>query len=116
MVEALSSEQFYQSPGVQDWHVATSSASATFITGTFERGLNLVNVVGALAKVADHHPDIDLRYSSVLIRLTTHEIHALTLRDVNLAKDISTAARGLGFASTPLRRPPNGCSSDATSE
>jgi 4a-hydroxytetrahydrobiopterin dehydratase len=101
VVEALTSEQFHESPGVEEWHVTSKVASASFSTGSFARGVRFVNVVGALADTANHHPDVDLRYSFVVIRLTTHEIHALSERDATLARHISAAARELGIAADP---------------
>lgn len=101
MVEALSSEQFHKFPGLEEWRVTANVASASFSTGSFARGVKFINVVGALADAANHHPDVDLRYSSVEIRLTTHEIHALSERDATLARHISEAARELGIAANP---------------
>lgn len=52
--------------------------------------LGFVVSVGVLAEGADHHPDIDIRYSKVTLTLTTHEAMGLTQRDLNLAAKIST--------------------------
>ncbi len=101
MVNPLTPEQFHQSPGVEDWHVTESVASASFITGTFSRGVRFINVIGDLANAINHHPDVDLRYSHVDIRLTTHEINALSDRDATLARQISAAARDLAIATDP---------------
>jgi pterin-4a-carbinolamine dehydratase len=54
--------------------------------------------VGALADAADHHPDVDLRYPSVTVRLTTHDAGGLTAKDVALARRIDAAARHQGIA------------------
>jgi 4a-hydroxytetrahydrobiopterin dehydratase len=83
---------------VGEWRVTANVASATFLTGSFARGLEFVDVVGSLADAVNHHPDVDLRYSLVTIRLTTHDIHALSERDVVLARRISEAARELGLS------------------
>jgi 4a-hydroxytetrahydrobiopterin dehydratase len=101
VVEALTSEQFQDSPGVGEWRVSGNVASATFLTGSFDRGVKFVDVIGDLADAANHHPDVDLRYSFVVIRLTTHEIHALSERDATLASHISEAARELQIAVDP---------------
>jgi 4a-hydroxytetrahydrobiopterin dehydratase len=37
---------------------------------------------------ADHHPDIDIRYSRVTLALTTHDAGGLTARDFELAAQI----------------------------
>ncbi len=95
VAEAITLEQFYESSGVGEWRVTANVAIATFATGSFARGVEFVNVIGSLADVANHHPDVDLRYSFVTIRLTTHNVHALSERDVTLARQISEAAREL---------------------
>lgn len=97
MARALTSKQFYNSPGVGAWSVTGNIASATFLTGSFARGVDFVDVIGSLANEANHHPDVDLRYSLVTIRLTTHDVHALSDLDVALARRISEAAHELGF-------------------
>lgn len=97
MAKALTPEQFYDSPGVGDWRVSGNAASATFMTGSFSRGVEFVDVIRSLADAANHHPDVDLRYSFVTIRLTTHDVQALSELDVDLARRISAAARELGI-------------------
>jgi 4a-hydroxytetrahydrobiopterin dehydratase len=83
---------------VEEWQVSGNVASATFSTGSFARGVELVDVVGSLADSLNHHPDVDLRYPSVAIRLTTHDVGGLSDLDVVLARRISEAARQLGIA------------------
>jgi 4a-hydroxytetrahydrobiopterin dehydratase len=51
----------------------------------FAGALAFVNAVGALAEEADHHPDIDIRWDTVTLRLTTHSAGGLTDLDVKLA-------------------------------
>ena len=57
--------------------------------------------IGRLAEAAQHHPDIDLRYGAVTVRLSTHEVRGLSQRDVSLAQQISAAARHLGVTADP---------------
>jgi 4a-hydroxytetrahydrobiopterin dehydratase len=64
------------------------------ITKTVERpdfraALALVNAVGDTAEAANHHPDIDIRYSKVTFRLTTHDAGGLTDKDLALAAEIN---------------------------
>ena len=54
----------------------------------FATALAWVNAVGALAEQADHHPDIDIRWNTVTLRLTTHSEGGLTQKDVDLATKI----------------------------
>ena len=98
MVERISAEQFTASEGVEEWSVLDDGAKAYFATGSFAKGVALVQVIGRLADAADHHPDVDLRYSGVTVRLFTHEVGDISDRDVALAQQISMAARELGIA------------------
>ncbi|HSE54899.1 MAG TPA: 4a-hydroxytetrahydrobiopterin dehydratase, partial [Nocardioidaceae bacterium] len=36
----------------------------------------------------DHHPDIDIRWTTVTFTLSTHAVGGLTSRDLRLAADI----------------------------
>jgi 4a-hydroxytetrahydrobiopterin dehydratase len=57
----------------------------------FVGALAFVNAVGALAEDANHHPDIDIRWNTVTLRLTTHSAGGLTAKDVSLARAIDAA-------------------------
>jgi len=54
----------------------------------FADSLAYVNAVGALAEAMDHHPDIDIRWNVVTLRLTTHSEGGLTRLDLELARRI----------------------------
>jgi 4a-hydroxytetrahydrobiopterin dehydratase len=54
----------------------------------FAGALDFVNRVGALAEAAGHHPDIDIRWDTVTLRLSTHSAGGLTERDLELAAEI----------------------------
>jgi 4a-hydroxytetrahydrobiopterin dehydratase len=51
----------------------------------FAAALQFVNAVGAAAEAANHHPDIDIRWNTVRLVLTTHDSGGLTLLDLALA-------------------------------
>jgi 4a-hydroxytetrahydrobiopterin dehydratase len=50
--------------------------------------LAFVNAVGERAEAANHHPDIDIRWDTVTLRLSTHSEGGLTQKDVDLAREI----------------------------
>lgn len=56
--------------------------------GDFAGALALVNAVGRLAEAADHHPDVDIRWSRVTLRLSTHSAGGLTHKDLDLAAQV----------------------------
>jgi 4a-hydroxytetrahydrobiopterin dehydratase len=103
MTDAITPRQFHESEGVEDWRVLAGRATAYFRTGSFVRGVELIDAISALAESANHHPDVDLRYSGVTVRLTSHDVQGLSRRDVALAKEISLAARDLGVPADPTR-------------
>jgi 4a-hydroxytetrahydrobiopterin dehydratase len=65
-------------------------------TGDFATGLQVVNAIGAAAEEMNHHPDVDLRYPHVDVRLSSHDAGGITERDVKLARTISDIAAAAG--------------------
>ena len=51
----------------------------------FAASLAFVNAIGAAAEAANHHPDIDIRWNTVRLVLTTHDSGGITLLDLALA-------------------------------
>lgn len=56
--------------------------------GDFAGSLAFVHAVGELAEAADHHPDVDIRWDTVTLRLTTHSAGGLTQQDLDLAAQV----------------------------
>ncbi|HAM00741.1 MAG TPA: 4a-hydroxytetrahydrobiopterin dehydratase [Acidimicrobiaceae bacterium] len=54
----------------------------------FADSLAYVDAVGALAEEAGHHPDIDIRWNVVTLRLSTHSAGGITDADLGLARRI----------------------------
>jgi 4a-hydroxytetrahydrobiopterin dehydratase len=101
MTERITPRQFHEAEGVEDWRMLANAVGAYFRTGAFATGVELVVEIGELAEAANHHPDVDLRYAGVSVRLMTHEVDGLSERDVDLARKISKAARALGVPADP---------------
>ena len=62
--------------------------------GNFAGALAYVNDVGALAEAANHHPDVDIRWGTVTLRLSTHSAGGLTAKDLELAAGIDALDSG----------------------
>src|SRR5438094_1683585 len=101
MTERITPQQFHQADGVEDWRALFEGACAHFHTASFAKGVALVDAIGKLADAANHHPDVDLRYMGVTVRLRTHDVDGLSERDVALARQISAAARELDVRADP---------------
>ena len=87
--------------GLADWRVLLRSVHATFATGSFATGVELVARIGDAADAANHHPDVTLTYPRVAVAITTHDADGLTDLDIDLARTISHIARDLGVAVEP---------------
>jgi 4a-hydroxytetrahydrobiopterin dehydratase len=82
--------------GLTGWVNLLGGLQTRLRTGDFAAGLTVVNAIGAAAEEMDHHPDVDLRYSHVDVRLSSHDVGGLTDRDVRLARRISEIAGDAG--------------------
>lgn len=71
-----------------DWSLDGESISRTFVHKDFNEAMGFVNRVALAAEVADHHPDIDIRWNKVTLVLSTHDEGALTVKDTALAAQI----------------------------
>lgn len=60
----------------------------TFTFRNFREAMGFVVHVAFLAERADHHPDIEIRYKQVTLRLSTHSAGGLTEKDFELAQQI----------------------------
>ncbi len=87
--------------GLDDWRMLGQGIHARFTTGNFATGLKLVSAIGEAAEAVDHHPDVTLTYPRVDVMLISHDVGHVTQRDLDLAAQISEAARGLDIGSDP---------------
>ena len=102
MTQRISARQFQEATGVEDWRVLLGDrACSYFRTQSFAKGVSLIDAIGVLADAANHHPDVDLRYGGLTVRLWTHDVDGLSQRDIELARQISAAARELGIPADP---------------
>ncbi|HEX8550483.1 MAG TPA: 4a-hydroxytetrahydrobiopterin dehydratase [Abditibacteriaceae bacterium] len=70
------------------WTQYNDEIGKTFLFADFGDAMVFVNRVAELAQEANHHPDIDIRYNSVKLALSTHSEGGLTKKDINLARQI----------------------------
>lgn len=71
------------------WQRTGGEITRQFEFPDFSAALKFVNAVAVLAEQADHHPDIDIRWNKVLLRLSTHSKGGLTRLDFDLAEKIN---------------------------
>ena len=101
-MEKLTSQQI-QDAGLDDWRRLAQALHARFLTRDFVTGVAFVDAVAEAAELAGHHPVLTLTYPFVDARLSTHDVSAVTQRDVDLARRISEIARERGITAQPTR-------------
>jgi 4a-hydroxytetrahydrobiopterin dehydratase len=103
MSEAITVRQFHEAEGTEDWRVLGDGACAYFRTGSFEAGARFVHAIGQLPGLEMGHPDVDLRFDGVTVRLITYtdDWFGMSQRDIELARQISTVAREQGLSADP---------------
>jgi 4a-hydroxytetrahydrobiopterin dehydratase len=62
-----------------------------FVCPSFPDAIAYVVRIGFLAERADHHPDLDIRWRTLSVRLSTHDAGGLTSLDFALAREIEEA-------------------------
>ena len=78
------------------WRREGAEIRVVYRAPDFPSAIALVDAVAVKAEAADHHPDIDVRYSSVTFVLSTHSAGGLTERDFAMAREIDHAASAVG--------------------
>lgn len=99
----IEARRFHEADGVEEWRVVGEGACAYFRTGSFAAGARFVQAIGELAGLDHHHPDVDVRFGGVTVRLITivPGYYGLSERDLELARQISAVARELGIPADP---------------
>jgi 4a-hydroxytetrahydrobiopterin dehydratase len=72
------------------WIQTSNALTRTIQRADFIEALALVLETGKLAEAANHHPDIDIRYRTVHLSLSTHSAgNTVTAKDFSLAQEIN---------------------------
>jgi 4a-hydroxytetrahydrobiopterin dehydratase len=84
--------------GLDGWRKVLNKLVVRFETGDFNTGAALVSQIAEVADQANHHPDVDLRYPHLTVTLLSHDVDAITARDLRLARRISELASDAGVS------------------
>ncbi|MFQ5987099.1 MAG: 4a-hydroxytetrahydrobiopterin dehydratase [Thermoplasmata archaeon] len=88
-----------------EWYLEGRWIRRKFNTDGWPTTLMLVNAIGYLSEAAWHHPDLEVTWGKVWVKLRTHASGGITERDFALAKMIEKAA---------VWRPEEGSAMDGT--
>ncbi len=67
------------------WTRTGDAIVKSYTFATFAEGIRFVDRVAVEADRLDHHPDIDVRWTTVTVTLSTHSAGGLTRMDFELA-------------------------------
>jgi 4a-hydroxytetrahydrobiopterin dehydratase len=91
MPEVLATEEVDRRLGELDgWSREGDTLVRSVESETFALGIRLIDAVAVVADELDHHPDIDIRWTTATFRLSTHSAGGITENDLLLASRIDT--------------------------
>lgn len=74
---------------VNGWKIVNETVLEKVIpVADFTQAVVLAGAIGENAEAEGHHPDLELGYHSVKVKLSTHKVHGLTQNDFILARII----------------------------
>jgi 4a-hydroxytetrahydrobiopterin dehydratase len=92
MAELLSDIAIQRELGnLPGWSRRGDVLTRTYQFRDFLESIDFVNRAADAAEAADHHPDIDIRFSKVTLSLSTHSAGGITQKDLDLARAIDAS-------------------------
>ena len=70
------------------WKLGDGEITRQFRLDSFAGAIAFVVRLSYAAEAANHHPDLDIRYSKVRVTLSTHSEGGVTAKDLDLARII----------------------------
>ncbi|MCS6998910.1 MAG: 4a-hydroxytetrahydrobiopterin dehydratase [Aquificaceae bacterium] len=70
------------------WHYEEGYLTREYSTKNWRETSFLFNAIASLAEVHWHHPDLEVSYKKLKVKLLTHEAKGITDRDFELAGEI----------------------------
>ncbi|MEZ5738744.1 MAG: 4a-hydroxytetrahydrobiopterin dehydratase [Burkholderiaceae bacterium] len=92
------------------WSLVDGRLWRQYTTGSWRVTLMIVNAIGHLAEAAWHHPELEVSYGSVIVRLHTHDAGGITDKDFELARELEHTilwrpAAGAALTGLPANQP-----------
>jgi 4a-hydroxytetrahydrobiopterin dehydratase len=73
---------------LSEWRLENGRLSRRFKTADWQATVLLANAIAYLAEAADHHPDLELSWGKLGVKLQTHKAGGITDKDFALAHRI----------------------------
>jgi 4a-hydroxytetrahydrobiopterin dehydratase len=78
--------------GLEGWERSGEAISKGFENSDFKGSVDFVNRLTPVAEEMNHHPDLEISWSTVTVSVTSHSEGGLTENDFELAKKIDALA------------------------
>ena len=85
MTHVTSAEAQEQLPG---WTVVDGRLEVSVRAKDFTQAIEFVNRFTNFAEAQDHHPDFEIRYNTIRMRVVSHDVGHLTDRDIRFATSV----------------------------
>lgn len=89
------------------WKLHDGWIRRKYSTDGWPTTLMLINAIGFLSEAAWHHPDLEVTWGKLWIKLKTHASGGITERDFALAKEIEKIALWRPAAGSAMEGTPN---------
>jgi 4a-hydroxytetrahydrobiopterin dehydratase len=96
-VTLLAEQDIKAGLAASEWQRDGQAIAREWTFEDFGQAIAFVNRVAGAAEAANHHPDITLTYTDVIVALSSHDVHGITRRDLDLARRVSARAAELGI-------------------
>ena len=75
--------------GAPGWALEAGGLVREWRFATFRAAIDFVNRVAAVAEEVNHHPDFEIIYDRVRLRLVSHDVKRVNARDIRMAVRLS---------------------------
>ena len=76
----ISPDEIRKSLSASDWEYSNGHISKSYKFETYMDGIEFVRKIADLAERSNHHPDIKIRWCTVEISITSHEMSGVTTK------------------------------------
>ncbi len=70
------------------WSLESKAISKLWTVKPYFKAVAFVNQIAWIAQMQNHHPDIELSWGRVHVRVTSHDVGGITMRDLKLVEAI----------------------------
>jgi 4a-hydroxytetrahydrobiopterin dehydratase len=83
------------------WARDHDTITRTLATRDWRATMMAANAIAYVCEAAWHHPQLTLTYAQIVIRLDTHDVSGVSMRDIELAKQIDAWLAWNGAGASP---------------